>query len=167
MKQTLLVLSFIACFLSVEARHITGGEITYTYLGPGTSTGSTRFKITLMLFRDRSCMDCAPMPAQVAIGIFNNYNNARVGAYVDVNLGSTQVVPINPLPPCITNAPDLRYDVGFYTFTVELPDNVPGYTATYQTCCRISNINNVPDGVGATYTTAIPGMLNRPGIQFM
>ena len=59
--------------------------------------------------------------------------------------------------------PTLRYTVGYYTFTVTLPNNNNGYTAAYQTCCRIDNIMNVGNSVGATYTCTMPG-LNTLGV---
>ena len=37
----------------------------------------------------------------------------------------------------MTNAPEVCYQVGFYEFTVELPESLNGYTVSYQRCCRI------------------------------
>ena len=163
MKHTLLLLVFLSCFSFAHARHITGGEMTYIYLSAGSTPNSAQYRVTLMLFRDEFCgNNCAQMPANVTIGIFNNDNNTMFGSYITIDLGNTQILPINALPPCITNAPNLRYAVGFYSFTVDLPHNNSGYTATYQTCCRIDGIENVPNSTGATYTTKIPGMNNRP-----
>lgn len=162
MKHTLLVLVLISFFLSVEAKHITGGEMIYEYVGPGATALSMRYKITLMLFRDQNCANCAVMPVDVSIGIFNNDNGHLFLTPATVALSSTLDVPINALPLCITNPPVLNYTVGFYTFTVDLPNNNAGYTAAYQTCCRIDNIQNVPDGIGATYTCSMPGINNFP-----
>ena len=163
MKHTLLVLVFLSCFSFAHARHITGGEMIYEYIGPGSTPNSTKYRITLMLFRDDFCGgNCAQIPASVTIGIFNNDDNSRFAVYADISLSNTQLVPINALPLCITSAPVLKYTVGFYTVTVDLPANNSGYTGAYQTCCRIDNIENVPDGIGATYTCKIPGTNNRP-----
>ncbi|MEP7164595.1 MAG: PKD domain-containing protein [Ferruginibacter sp.] len=160
MKHTLLVLAFISCFSFVYARHITGGEMTYEFIGAGANN-SSKYRITLMLFRDDNCANCAQMPVDVSIGFFNNDNNVLISV-TTVPLSSTQLVPINALPLCITSAPSLRYFVGFYIFNVDLPANNSGYTGAYQTCCRIDNIENIPDGIGATYTCKIPGTNNRP-----
>ena len=48
----LLVIFFICCAVPSFARHITGGEIFYEYLGPGATAGTSQYKITLRLFRD-------------------------------------------------------------------------------------------------------------------
>lgn len=156
MKQVFLIILFISCFSCSYAKHITGGEIIYEYMGPGVSPGSSIYSITLRLFRDENCFSCAEMPGNVAIGIFNNDNNALYGSYHIINISFSENLPLNQLPSCITNPPLLTYRAGYYNFLAELPNNTSGYTATYQTCCRIDNIENIPNQVGATYITKIP-----------
>ena len=134
----------------------------YDYLGPGSSANTKQYRITLILFRDENCVNCAVMPGSVAIKIFNNNTFAMYGSIHNVNLGNTQVLSTNALPPCITNPPNLSYTAGFYAFTVDLPNNSAGYTATYQTCCRIDGIMNVSNSVGSTYICNIPGTNGRP-----
>ena len=158
MKKGLLILIvFTAIFSPVFAKHITGGEMIYDYIGPGSTANSKRYTVTLRLFRDDNCVSCANMPGSVTIGVFNNDNNAAFGGYLDVPRTSTESLPLNSLPPCIVNPPILMYTAGYYVFEVDLPENDKGYTLTYQTCCRIDAIENIPDGVGATYITVIPG----------
>ncbi len=158
------ILAALCCFFIVPiagAKHITGGEMIYQFTGQATAN-SKYYRITLRLFRDENCSGCADMPPSVFIGIFNNTDNSRYGNYREVPLSAPSLVPQNELPNCITNPPNLQYRVGYYTFVVEIPDNDAGYTATYQTCCRIDNIGNVPNSIGATYSASIPGR-NRLG----
>ncbi len=162
MKQTLLVFGFLCCFSIANAKHITGGEMIYEYLRAGASSNTNKYRITLMLFRDEFCLDCAAMPTEVTIGIFNNDNGSLFGGYHTVPLESTQILSSNALPPCITNPPNLKYAVGIYSFTVDIPANIKGFTAAYQTCCRIDGIVNVPNSIGATYTCIIPGTIGKP-----
>ena len=158
MKKGLLILIvFTAIFSPVFAKHITGGEMIYDYIGPGSTANSKRYTVTLRLFRDDNCVSCANMPGSVTIGVFNNDNNTAFGGYLDVPRTSTESLPLNSLPSCIVNPPILMYTAGYYVFEVDLPENDKGYTLTYQTCCRIDAIENIPDGVGATYITVIPG----------
>lgn len=157
MKQYLLIILLLGGFLSTEAKHITGGEMIYTFVS-STATSKT-FRITLRLFRDENSIGSAEMPPSVIIGIFNN-NNSQLVTNRTITLSSIQNVPVNALPLCISNAPNLSYTVGYYIFTIELPNNAQGYTAAYQTCCRIDGIENVPNSIGATYTTVIPGLNN-------
>jgi len=150
-----VILLSISC-LTLSAKHITGGEITYDHLNVGADN-SRIYRITLKLFRDENCFACATMPDEVSLAIYNNDNNQRVGNFRTVEIDETAFLPLNNLPPCITNPPLLSYKVGYYIVNVQLPQNNSGYTVTYQTCCRIDEIMNVPNQVGATYITKIPG----------
>src|SRR5678816_1307949 len=79
----------------------------------------------------------------------------------DVPKSSELPVEVNPFAPCISNAPVLNYHVGIYILRVTLPNNSKGYTATYQTCCRVNPLANVFNalgigGTGSTYSCSIP-----------
>jgi len=156
------LLSFIS--ISTYAKHISGGEMFYDLI---SSTATTKtYRITLILFRDESCFQCADMPSVVRIGIYNNDNNEPFGGSgtpptKDVDLLKVETLPIVNVPLCITSQPFLRYTAGYYSFVVTLNNNNKGYTAAYQTCCRIDNINNIDNGIngaGATYSSVIPGL---------
>jgi gliding motility-associated-like protein len=147
------------------ASHIVGGEMSYQYVGPGAIPNSRNYIITLKLFRDQNCTSCALMPDDVWIGIFDNGNKTQYPGplqYYDVIKGGESEVPVNPFPPCISNPPLLNYHVATYTLTVTLPINTQGYTAAYQTCCRVHPLENVFNnsgsggGTGSTYSCSIP-----------
>lgn len=161
MKYALLIIFFTFSFNSLYAKHIVGGEMIYEYLGPGSTSNTKKYRITLRLFRDEGCGTvCAPMPVSAGIGVFNNDDNKLFKSYYTVPLARSEQVATNPFPPCITNPPSLVYRVGYYTIDViDLPNNSSGYTATYQTCCRVDGISNLGGAttVGATYITTIPG----------
>lgn len=165
MKKILLIWLLFLAMLPCLASHIVGGEMTYTYLGSGAAANSKKYQITLKLFRDQNCVNCAAMPTDVFIGIYNNDNNTEYpgpSPYYDIQKGNESMVPVNAFPPCIVDPPELDYDVATYTFVVDLPNNSKGYTATYQTCCRVQNLENVLNnvtaqgGTGSTYSCSIP-----------
>ncbi|RYY43127.1 MAG: hypothetical protein EOO06_20160 [Chitinophagaceae bacterium] len=132
MKQYLLLLFLLTGFLAAEAKHITGGEMIYEYVE--TNSGGKVYKVTLILFRDE-LSGGAEMPPTVTIGIFNNDNRGLIENR-SVGLVSTQLLPINGLPRCITNQPNLSYTSGYYIFEVVVPtSNASGLTLAYQTCC--------------------------------
>ena len=170
MKASVLFISilFFGVFQPCKAAHIVGGEMIYDYLGPGSASGSSQYRITLKLFRDQLTTGAA-MPSDVWIGIFNNDNNSQFpgpGQKYDIQKSDEQPVTVNPFPSCITNPPTLDYHVGIFTFTVDLPTNASGYTVTYQTCCRINNLENVFNsqgvgGTGATYSSVIPAVADH------
>ncbi len=168
MRKVFFLLILLFSFISSKAAHIVGGEMIYDYIGPGVVAGTNQYRITLKLFRDQ-LTNGAAMPSNVYIGIFNNDNNSQIHGpdpdprypYWDIQKSDEQPVSVNPFPSCITNPPRLDYHVGLFTFTVDLPVNVNGYTATYQTCCRINNLENVFNsvgvgGTGSTYSCVIP-----------
>jgi gliding motility-associated-like protein len=149
--------------MSVFARHITGGEVIYDYKGLGSGT-SKKYTITLRLFRDEGCVNCAVLPQSVIMGVYNNDNNQLVNGYTTVPLGSEEFpLPIISAPPCLSNTPTLNYKAGFYSFNIELPSNNNGYTVSYQTCCRVDGIANAPNDQGSTYSGEIPGDITLNG----
>ena len=156
-------MSLTIAFSDVYANHISGGEMIYQYLGPGSSPNTKKYRITLRLFRDNNGGG-APMPSSVFIGIYNNDNNAPMpGSPYNVSLTSTSAVPVVPPPICMTDPPLLDYSIGIFEFTIDLPNNANGYTGAYQTCCRIFPLQNVltqnqpAQGEGSTYICTIPG----------
>lgn len=166
MKKALLISFVLFLALHGQAKHIIGGEMVYQYLGKGSSANTSKYLITLKLFRDNHAPpDAAPMPNNVFIGIFNNSNSSQypaAGSYFDIPIESEGQVTVNAFPSCIHNPPSLEYHVGLFLLTIDLPDNNSGYTATYQTCCRISPLANVNtfsgNGTGSTYSCSIPGI---------
>ncbi len=164
MKKLVLNIIVLMLVLPCEAKHIIGGEMIYDYLGPGAAPNTSKYQITLKIFRNQNAPpDAASMPSNVFIGIFNNDNSNQypgTGKYYDVPRNDEQPVIVNPFPSCISNPPTLDYHVGLFVFIVDLPNNSSGYSATYQTCCRISPLTNVNtfngNGTGATYGCSIP-----------
>lgn len=145
-----------------KAAHITGGEMFYDFVGVAAN-GNLRYSVTLRLFRDDNCFSCADMPSSVSIGIYNNDDNSLLGnSFRVVTRNSLQRLAPSGLPNCITNPPNLVYSLGTYTFTIEVEPNQRGYTPVFQTCCRIDGIMNVPNSVGATFSTVLPGTNQLP-----
>ena len=169
MKKLFCLLLFFGVIFPVFASHIIGGEMVYEYIGPGANAGFKKYKITLKLFRDQYSVGAA-MPPDVFIGIFAGLKQypAPDQPY-DVFKSREDDVPVNAFPPCIVNAEPISYHVGIYELFVELPDNVNGYTASYQTCCRVSPLANVANsnsgGAGSTYSCYIPPIIDN-GPQF-
>lgn len=163
MKRTLVLISTLLFFtLPALSRHIIGGEMRYTYVGPGSNPNSKTYRITMLLFRGDDAGG-APLAATYVVAIFNNDNNQKVpGNAVNSNWTISQDPPGTPavpiiFPQCIQDAPVLNYTYAVYTLTVELPNTMNGYTVAYQTCCRINGMMNVGNNEGSTYNCVIPG----------
>jgi gliding motility-associated-like protein len=165
MEKTLLIGIIFFMVFPCRAAHIIGGEMLYEYIGPGAALNTSKYIITLKLFRDQLTTGAA-MPVNVFIGIFNNDTNSQfpgIDQPYDVPKSSEFPVAVNPFPPCISNAPTLRYHVGIFILEVTLPNNIEGYTASYQTCCRVNPLFNVFNdqgvgGTGSTYSCSIPAV---------
>jgi gliding motility-associated-like protein len=157
MKRFIAFSIFFAGFqLIAKADHITGGEMSYTYLGKNGS--EYQYSVTLKLFM--RCNSGRRFNDPATISIFDRVSNNRIK---DLSVGLTMQENIN-LPansnPCITNPPTVCYDVGYYIFTVSVPENSNGYLLVSQVNYRIAGINNLSPGyglIGATYTAEIPG----------
>ena len=159
MKKYLLSFIFIFSLVPAFARHITGGEVIYDYLGPGAAPNTKRYKITLRLFRDNLTVNGALMPPAVRLGIFAG--STQFGPFHDIDLISNTPVGVISSPSCLSNTPFFDYSMGLYSLEIDLPNNPGGYIITYQTCCRVQDIDNVGNFngelVGAAYTGSIPG----------
>ncbi|HEY6502840.1 MAG TPA: PKD domain-containing protein [Chitinophagaceae bacterium] len=156
MKRLLLIITSFFFTIPLFANHITGGEIFYTYTGQNAA-GEHQYHVTLKLYRDHFSSG-APLDAAAAIAVFNTASSAMVWSNTIAMTRQVRLILGSP-GPCITNAPVVDYDVGYYEFDISLPPSAGGYTITYQRCCRIAGINNLSSSsnVGATYTAIIPG----------
>lgn len=163
MKKFIVLITALFCFIQTFANHISGGELFYEYVGPGIAANSSKYKITMRLSRD--CHPADPMTQLlenelVLIGIYDN-----TGLTFQSSVQLTLQLPIPTIElntstiPCLINAPEVCFQIGVFTGTVELPASADGYTLSWIRCCRANNIANlsISSGIGATYTTTIPG----------
>jgi hypothetical protein len=100
MKKTGLILLLVIfnCCYSI-AGHISGGEMFYRYIGPGTGTNRI-YEVTLRLFRDcrppenNGNIGLADLPDIVSIGVFVNGTNVTVIAGRNVVRNSRQDIQL-------------------------------------------------------------------------
>lgn len=154
MKKLLVAcLVFLLAVFPAVASHITGGEMYYVYEG---KTGNNHnYRVTLKLFQ--RCGSGRQFPSPNIISVFNRTNNAR---FIDLSvpISGTENIRLSNNDPCITNPPDVCYDVAYYTFSISLPETQLGYVLASQVNYRIDGITNLSGGsIGATYTCDIPG----------
>ena len=70
MKKSLLIITAILFVATTcRAHHIVGGELIYQYVGKGAGANTSRYLITLKIFRDQNAINAALMPSRVYIGI--------------------------------------------------------------------------------------------------
>lgn len=141
--------------MAARADHIIGGEMYYSF--ERSDGASNIYRITLKLF-----LRCDAEPGQIdADAIIALYDGG--GTFyntVTFDRSSLQQFTAADVDPCIVNPPYVCYQIAYYTGTVSLPNNVNGYLATFQRCCRRTGLTNIfsdNNDVGATYFTRIPG----------
>ncbi len=163
MKKILFFCLFIFLMCDAFADHISGGEMSYIYLGPGTTAGTLKYQVSLRLYRD-----CASGGAQldptVVFTVFNTLTNAQFLNIQNIPGSATFIIRKTPVDPCIDDPIELQVCFEYKIYTTII-DNIPvtpdGFTVTYQRCCRVGGMENINSvGIGSTYFTKIPGNMN-------
>ena len=140
---------------AVQADHITGGEMSYRYIG--LSGGNHAYQVTLRLLM--RCNSGRQFPNPIRISIFDKGTYSRLQD-LSVALGGQTTISLNNNDPCISNPPTVCYEVATYIFDVFVPPGGAGYYATAQINFRVNGLANLTVGsssIGATYTADLPG----------
>lgn len=152
-KNLLKVAIFFVIFFSsysLDARHLIGGELSYTCMG------NNDYQISLEIFRDCNCFNCANFDDPARIVVFN----ANGAVVQDLNLFNPQInnIPLNTDGLCLENTPDVCVEIGLYQTTINLEPVAGGYNMVYQRCCRNETIVNLsnPSDQGNTYIISVP-----------
>ncbi|MEO7211099.1 MAG: PKD domain-containing protein [Chitinophagaceae bacterium] len=163
----------ILLFFSIQsfATHISGGELFYQYMGAGTQPNTSRYKITMRLFRECTSLGASLNGEVVNIGI---YYNANSQLYTTLLLnqqwsGNPPVIQNTPgAIPCLIGNVNVCYQVGTYSNIIDLPSNNPeGFILSWVRYSRqeMTNIDDDPvatRAVGGTFITTIPGTSVMP-----
>ena len=171
MKKLLFIhILLFAFILPATANHIKGGFFTYRYLGPGViNAADLRYQVTLTVY-----MECNPPPNPnqldnpINFTIFDGGSNQFIQT-ISVPITSQYVLSKLRDDQCISgNQAVCYYTIVEYNLpSIELPPNPNGYTFSYQRCCRIGGIVNIPNSsaIGNTYSITIPGTSVLPGAE--
>ncbi|MBS1652663.1 MAG: gliding motility-associated C-terminal domain-containing protein [Bacteroidetes bacterium] len=148
-----LLITFSSTFF-LSASHLTGGRITYRYLG------ANKYEIKLSIYRD--CSETFPFDNPAIVRIFNKGSNALVYNKA-LAIHSQSIIPPYVPNPCFIPPAGICLEIGVYIDTVQLANNASGYTITYQRCCRNGSVLNLvqPSQNGMTITTDIPPQINN------
>jgi gliding motility-associated-like protein len=171
MKKLLTTLLFLIASYYAMAAHTKGGWMYYSYLGPGSSPNTARYKITLKIYTKCILDNPAQFCPTVIISIFNGANNFLLEKVPVVYSNAVDIsnCASPECHPCISLIPNICVKITTYEFIKELPITQQGYTIAYQRCCRISGIINLKpptDFLGDTWTVKIPGTAISPDAPF-
>jgi hypothetical protein len=133
---------------SAKCTHIVGGELFYDCMGNNT------YHITLKLYRDCHCTNCAQYGNPEYVTVFDSSGN--VYTQLAMPLPPVIQIPLTYINPCIS-PPDVCLQEADYSGDVVLPPTQGGYTIVYQRCCRAIGVINLDPNQGATFTVNVPG----------
>lgn len=139
---------------AATADHITGGEIFYTF--NGAANGSYQYSVVVKMFM--RCASGRQFNNPAIVSVFNRSTNGRVRD-LSIPLSRTETLQLTDVNLCITNPPQVCYEVGYYEAEISLPASSGGYLLAAQVVYRVDGMNNlVPNynQVGALYTSIIP-----------
>ncbi len=149
-----IFLMVFCLFQRVDATHIVGGEMTYTYLG------NNQYKLRLDLYID--CINGNPQAVEsdrnALFAIFYGNTRQMVPGY-PVSVGRSGPERVSKTNyNCIAVQPNACVDHYWYERTVTLSPRTGGYYVSFQRCCRNGTISNIidPGGAGANYWNFIP-----------
>ncbi len=160
--------SFTFCFLrfafwalpiTLNAKHIVGGEITYKYVS--TEGVNVKLAFTMRIYRD-----CAGggvgFDGNAPIGNFIK-NGGRYGQVISVPIKQVRKIDA-PSYKCLI-PPNVCVEEGLYEWEAEFSNQNEGYVVEYQRCCRNETITNVyqPGELGATYSVEITKLSLQSG----
>ena len=157
-----LTIIFLLCLGGLHAvygRHIKGGEISYVWLGPGQTSNSDRYEITLRLFLECNASG-QQLDPDANIGIFRVGNEVALsGSPFIFPLVGDEFINLGHPDPCISNPSPVCYRLRTYKRVLEIPKDQYGYTFVFQRCCRINGLVNLsPNGnIGSSYTLRMHG----------
>ena len=153
---------FFICLLlatDLDARHIIGGEITYTCLGPGSVPNTMNYEFRMNIYRDCSS-DGAQYDDPAEIGVYRQRANGTWQWINTLNVNHRPVARIDPTEdnPCLIIPPDVCVEDAAYIWTINDLEIIDfSYQVAYRRCCRNNSIANIvnPGGSGATYSVVL------------
>lgn len=159
MKKIALVVLLFFSFSFAYSMHLKGGWIYYEYLGKGSSTNTSKYRITVNQYLLCTSQG-QQIDANVFLGVFDGASNV-LEQVITIPHTNTVFEEKKKFDPCINNPPTVCYRIDKYVITIDLSDNNAGYILNVQRCCRIGGIVNINNSqnVGITYTTRIPGIV--------
>lgn len=150
-KILLLFVFVLKLNFSVNAEHLTGGEMRYSYIST-LIDGRQVYEISVRIYRD-ALGGGANFDDPLYMTIYNLDNGSFRNKSIRLFNSNISILPLNDLGPCAKRVPNVRIEKAIYTFKDTVSLNNSGYMYAHQRCCRPSNITNLglPGDQGSTY----------------
>ncbi|MBI1221251.1 MAG: hypothetical protein GC180_01500 [Bacteroidetes bacterium] len=146
-----LIVAILCSSVKLQATHIVGGDLTYTYLG------GNDYKVHLYLYVDcqNGSLNAIFSDRFSKIGVFTS--SGFLYTSLSLNPDDSSFVKGTNYG-CVIPPTDECVKLFIYSATANLPDRPGGYYLEFQRCCRNNSIKNIvsPGSTGSTYRTSIP-----------
>lgn len=156
MKKIYTLLLLIIIGLSSKASHISGGDMNYTWVGPGPDT----YLITLNLFRD---CDGITMSNSETVTATSTCGGSVTVTLNLTNPGGTEISQLcdNQLSTCNGGSyPGMQLYT--YTAVVDLGPPCDTWTMSWSTCCRNTTVNVPTSSSDDIYIQATMNSVTAP-----
>src|SRR5881392_4092335 len=137
MKKVFTSLIALTFSLYALASHISGGELFYEYLGPGSAPNTDSYKITMRLFRECNSTGQQLDGEVVTLGIYHRSDSTLVSTLFLPKQWGANLPVLQNTPgaiPCLTGDASLCYQIGTFSSTVQLPKSPDGYILSWIRC---------------------------------
>lgn len=152
MKRILILLVLLGSTLTTFANHLVGGDFWYEYVSHNNSNNTTRYLITIKIYRECDQNN----PALPTFIYTNAYLDSATYPYV-LNKQLFRAFAQKVSPNCKIG--NRCIEEGYYSGTIDLPNNdTRSYWLTYGQCCRDNAIVNItnPGSTGQAWVAFIP-----------
>lgn len=153
----LLFLLLLVSVIRVDAAHIVGGDVNYTFISYNADSTRVTLEFEFNMYRDEFSGG-APFDDTAAFGIFRERADGSWENIDIVNYSPGTVVRIPSIDnPCIQEPTDVGTEATSYTFQYTFLVINRQYQVAYQRCCRNNSISNIfnPGETGAAFAITI------------
>ncbi len=172
LKKTFRLFTLLTgCFLflfntnKINAAHIVGGDVTYTFLSFNADSSFVTYLITFTMYRDANGGG-ADFDNDARFGVYSGSGNnwTFVEQMTNINFKDKSRVDFEPDNPCI-EVPNVNVEKAVYEFNVTLEVQDDSYMISYQRCCRNDNVNNIVNSgeTGAAFIIEISPEAQKSG----
>ncbi|WP_415161338.1 PKD domain-containing protein [Parafilimonas sp.] len=150
-----MLISFVLLAQYALAHHVKGGYIHYEYVGVGSTSGTSKYKVTVTVFY--GCGIEGPRTSVTLIA-----KNGATGSQVlstTISTTTSTTATKKSFSSCMVNPPTICYEIYTYVTTITLTDIESGYVLAVTDQYRTDNIINIASSssTGIAITATIPG----------
>ncbi len=158
-SKLILLIAFTGAASPLLASHVKGGYIRYEYLGAGSSSGTSQYKVTVTVF-----YGCGVNGPKASVTL--KAQDASSGSSVlstTISTTTSGTITKSSFNPCMSNPPTICYEVYTYVTTITLTNNTAGYVLAVTDQYRTAGIINIASSssTGIAFTAPIPGVINN------